>query len=167
MDRITGPGFLQPFLPRKDDPSPKGKRTGQASKTGFLGFLTKAATEGPEAGPVAGTPAAGAKEPLETLLDEVYASGQQLADNPSPENIVNYKKAVGRFIRQVIDGSVELAETEGRLRKDMRKPKYAVLHIIDEKLEKLGAYVLQNQRDKLEILRKVDELHGLLVDLRH
>ena len=38
---------------------------------------------------------------------------------------------------------------------------------VDEKLEKLGAYVLQNQKDRLEILRKVDELHGLLIDLRH
>ena len=42
-----------------------------------------------------------------------------------------------------------------------------LLHVIDEKLERLGAYVLQNQKDKLEILRKVDELHGLLVDLSH
>ena len=166
MDRITGPGFLQPFLPRKDDSSQKGKRTAESGKAGFLSFFTRAATENPESGPVLGTSEA-SKEPLETLLDGVYASGQELADNPSPENIVNYKKAVGRFIRQVIDGSVELTETEGRLRKDMRKPKYAVLHVIDERLEKLGAYVLQNQKDKLEILRKIDELHGLLVDLRH
>ena len=100
------------------------------------------------------------------MLDEVYASGQDLAGNPSPENVIAYKKAVGRFIKQIVASSVELMETEGRLRKDMKKPRYAVLHIIDDKLEKLGAYVLQNQKDKLEILRRVDELHGLLVDLK-
>lgn len=104
---------------------------------------------------------------MEVLLDQVYASGQELARNPSPENVVAYKKAVGRFIRQVVDGSVQMAETEGRMRKDMKKPKYALLHVVDEKLDKLGAYVLQNQKDRLEILRKVDELHGLLIDLRH
>jgi hypothetical protein len=104
---------------------------------------------------------------VEALLDEVYTAGQELARNPSPENVVSYKKAVAQFVKQVVDGSVELVETEGRLRKDMKKPKYAVLRVVDEKLEKLGAYVLSNQKDKLEILRKVDELHGLLVDLKH
>lgn len=166
MDRIGGLGPSQPFLPRKEDPAAKkGRRAAEPAKSGFLGFLNRVE---PEAGTL--SPAATAQEAeaaLEVLLDQVYASGQELARNPSPENIVVYKKAVGRFIRQVVDGSVELAETEGRMRKDMKKPKYALLHVVDEKLEKLGAYVLQNQKDRLEILRKVDELHGLLVDLRH
>jgi uncharacterized protein YaaR (DUF327 family) len=167
MDRIGGLGSPQPFLPRKEDPSTKkGRKSPETTKTGFLGFLGRAATPEPTEA-TAGTDAAGAENALEGLLDEVYASGQDLARNPSPENIVAYKKAVGRFIRQVVDGSLEIAETEGRLRKDMKKPKYALLHVIDEKLEKLGAYVLSNQKDKLEILRKVDELHGLLVDLKH
>ena len=166
MDRVGGLGSPQTFLPRKDDPSTKkGRKSPEATKTGFLGFLGRAAIPEPAEASVEATGAdTGA---LEVLLDEVYASGQELARNPSPENIVSYKKAVGRFIRQVVDGSIEIAETEGRLRKDMKKPKYALLHVIDEKLEKLGAYVLSNQKDKLEILRKVDELHGLLVDLKH
>jgi len=166
MDRVGGLGSPQPFLPRKEDPSAKkGRKSPETTRTGFLGFLGRAATPEP-AESTAGVPGADGAA-LEVLLDEVYASGQDLARNPSPENIVAYKKAVGRFIRQVVDGSLEIAETEGRLRKDMKKPKYALLHVIDEKLEKLGAYVLSNQKDKLEILRKVDELHGLLVDLKH
>lgn len=167
MDRIGGLGSPQPFLPRKEDPAAKkGRKAPSTAKTGFLGFLGRA-EQPPAGGLEAGASGAAAEAALEALLDDVYASGQELARNPSPENIVAYKKAVGRFIRQVVDGSVELAETEGRLRKDMKKPKYALLHVVDEKLEKLGAYVLSNQRDRLEILRKVDELHGLLVDLRH
>jgi hypothetical protein len=168
MDRIGGLGPSQPFLPRKEDPqAKKGRKTPQTERTGFLGFLRTAdppANDLPAAGPAG---AAASEAALEALLDDVYTTGQELARNPNPENIVLYKKAVGRFIRQVIDGSVEIAETEGRMRKDMKKPKYALLHVVDEKLEKLGAYVLSNQKDKLEILRKVDELHGLLVDLRH
>ena len=166
MDRLSGLGSSQPFLPRKEDPAArKGRKTSDAGKTGFRGLLNKADAETDAAHEVRS--AAEAEAALEVLLDEVYATGQDLARNPSPENVIAYKKAVGRFIRQVVDGSVELTETEGRLRKDMKKPKYAVLHVIDEKLEKLGAYVLQNQKDRLEILRKVDELHGLLIDLRH
>ena len=130
-----------------------------------MGFLNRA--DPAEAGGGVLGPGQSTEADFEALLDLVYDQGQELARNPSPENVVAYKKAVARFIRQVVDGSVEITETEGRMRKDMKKPRYAILHVVDEKLEKLGAYVLQNQRDKLEILRKVDELHGLLVDLRH
>ena len=168
MDRIGGPGAPQPFLPRKEDPTAKkGRRSPETPKTGFLSFLNRG--DPPETEVTAGVAPGGtvSEAALEKRLDEVYASGQNLAKNPSPENIIAYKKAVGVFIRQVVAGSVELAETEGRIRKDMKKPKYAILHVVDEKLEKLGAYVLQNQKDRLEILRKVDELHGLLVDLKH
>ena len=168
MDRIGGLGSPQPFVPRKEDPSAKkGRKAPETGKSGFLSFLGRAETSEAElpAGGVSGSTAAEAA--LESLLDDVYATGQELARNPSPENIVAYKKSVGRFVRQVINGSIEIAETEGRLRKDMKKPKYALLHVVDEKLEKLGAYVLSNQKDRLEILRKIDELHGLLVDLRH
>jgi len=168
MDRIGGLGSSQPFLPRKEDPAAKkGRRSNEAAKTGFLGFLNRPDPADHE--PLDGTAGSGAasEAALEAILDQVYASGQELARNPSPENVVAYKKAVGRFIRQVVDGSVELAESVGRKRKDMSQPKYNILHVVDEKLDKLGAYVLQNQKDRLEILRKVDELHGLLVDLRH
>lgn len=168
MDRIAGFGPSQPFLPRKEEPaSKKGRKANATSSSGFLGFLAKSTPETTTDGVLGAAEGRGSEAALEVLLDQVYASGQDLSRNPSPENVVAYKKAVGRFIRQVVDGSVELAETEGRMRKDMKKPKYALLHVIDEKLEKLGAYVLQNQKDRLEILRKVDELHGLLVDLRH
>jgi len=166
MDRIGGLGSPQPFLPRKEEPSAKkGRKPTETTKSGFLGFLGRAEKPEPAVAGLADTGRSDAA--LEALLDEVYTSGQDLARNPSPENIIAYKKAVGRFIRQVVEGSVEIAETEGRMRKDMKKPKYALLHVVDEKLEKLGAYVLSNQKDRLEILRKVDELHGLLVDLKH
>ena len=33
------------------------------------------------------------------------------------------------------------------------------------RLEKLAAEILRNQRDNLEILRRVDEINGMLVDL--
>jgi len=164
VDKIGGAGFNQPFLPRQGEAPLKGRKAASPNKTSFFGLLKKTETPETEAPVAAEGPERDAQ--LEKMLDDVYASGQDLASNPSPENVIAYKKAVGRFVKQIVAASVELTETEGRLRKDMKKPRYAVLHVIDDKLEKLGAYVLQNQKDKLEILRRVDELHGLLIDLK-
>jgi uncharacterized protein YaaR (DUF327 family) len=169
MDKVGGPFGVPPnapFLPSRDE-SRRPKKTEAKPNSGFLGLLRTRELDAPSIG----SSAAGAPNPseaeLEALLDEVHGVGQELARYPSPENVLAYKKTVGRFIQLIVSGSLELTEVEGRMRKDMKKPKYALLQVINEKLDKLGAYVLSNQKDHLEILRKVDELNGLLVDLRH
>jgi uncharacterized protein YaaR (DUF327 family) len=38
------------------------------------------------------------------------------------------------------------------------------LRVVDEKLNELATMVLQNYNDKIQMLAKVDEIKGLLVD---
>ena len=47
----------------------------------------------------------------------------------------------------------------------LKRNVYFRVSVIDESLEKLAAEILRNQRDNLEILRRVDEINGMLVDL--
>jgi len=47
----------------------------------------------------------------------------------------------------------------------LKRKKFTTVVVVDEKLERLAAEVLSSQRDRLEILRRLDEIHGLLVDL--
>ncbi len=164
MDRIESQGLLQSFLPSKTEEK-KSKKTQTAKKTGFLSALSQA-QDTERTGQLTSTDISG-EDDLEKLLDEVQESGRHLVAYPGPENVQAYKERVRRFIKQVLKRSVTLSEVEGRLRKDMKRPKYLLLQVIDEKLEKLGAYILTDQKDKLEILRKVDELHGLLIDLQY
>jgi len=39
------------------------------------------------------------------------------------------------------------------------------VRIVDEKLDALGKEVIKEQADKIEILNKVDDIRGLLLDL--
>ncbi|NNM53116.1 MAG: YaaR family protein [Spirochaetales bacterium] len=165
MDRIESQVAFQPFLPTRPEDR-KSKKAASSKRSSFVSALTKA-HEADVAKATASESLNLTDTDIERLLDEVQESGRHLAAYPGPENVQAYKERVRRFIKLVLDRSVALTEVEGRLRKDMKKPKYLLLQVIDEKLEKLGAYILKEQRDKLEILRRVDELHGLLIDLRH
>lgn len=156
------PGYLsQPFLPKR--PEKKTKKTQTAAKTSFRKTLD-ALDETSEAAQLA--QAAEQDTDLEVLLDEVHEAGHELLRYPGPENVQLYKEKIRRFIKMIVERSIVMTEVEGRLRKDMKRPKYALLQVIDEKLEQLGAYILSEQKEKLEILRRVDELYGLIVDLR-
>ncbi len=101
---------------------------------------------------------------LETLLDEVHESGDRLKENPSVDLVQAYKKAVRDFVHHVVERSFAVErKTSGR--NVLKRNAYFRVSVIDESLEKLAAEILRNQRDNLEILRRVDEINGMLVDL--
>jgi len=101
---------------------------------------------------------------LAELLELVHASGDALKKDATPDNIVKYKKAVRDFIHLVVERSYELSEnTSGR--NILKRKKYTSIAVIDEKLERLAADIMMAQRDKLDILARLDEIYGLLVDL--
>ncbi|HPE36778.1 MAG TPA: DUF327 family protein [Spirochaetales bacterium] len=78
--------------------------------------------------------------------------------------IKGYKKAVRDFVHYVVERAYDVDEhVSGR--SVLKRKKFTTVTVIDEKLERLAADVLSAQRDKLDILRRLDEIHGLLVDL--
>ncbi len=98
------------------------------------------------------------------LLDSVHVSGDALKKDASTENIKAYKKAVRDFIHYVVESVYDLREqTSGR--NILKRKKFTTVAVIDEKLERFAADIMSGQRDKLDILGRLEEIHGLLVDL--
>lgn len=98
------------------------------------------------------------------LLDSVHSAGEDLKRDPNGENVRAYKAAVRNFVHYVVERAYDVVEKSsgGNI---LKRKKFTTVVVIDERLERLGAEVLSAQRDKLEILRRLDEIHGLLVDL--
>jgi len=108
---------------------------------------------------------------LETLLDNVHSIGEKLIEKPFIANIKEYKQAVRRFMAYVVKNTF-LSESEIEKKKYMKngfpyvdEKKWTNIKVVDEKLEKLAFYILQNQKGQLTILKKIEEIEGILVDL--
>jgi len=103
---------------------------------------------------------------LEELLDDIHESGDFLKDSPTLQNVKIYKRAVSKFLRFIVKNSLETEISAGSNFNPLKKQKkYTIIRIVDEKLERLAAGVLQNQSDKLFILEKIEEINGLIVNL--
>jgi hypothetical protein len=103
---------------------------------------------------------------LEELLDEIHEAGEALKEVPTLENVKNYKGSVSRFLKFVVKNSLKTETTAGVNFNPLKKQKrYTIIRVVDEKLERLAAGVLQNQSDKLYILEKIEEINGLIVNL--
>ena len=164
MAGVDFPEGITPFGPsfvprRKEDEKKTGKGTGL-----FRTILGKAVDEATEGGPAALASAEFSSADLESLLDAVHEAGDRLKEDPGVEPVQGYKKAVRDFVHYVVERSFAVEQkTSGR--NILKRNVYFRVSVIDDALEKLAAEILRNQRDNLEILRRVDEINGMLVDL--
>jgi uncharacterized protein YaaR (DUF327 family) len=112
------------------------------------------------------------------LMDEVRSTGDVLKSRPLPEEIMRYKQAVRNFINYVVQNAYSLEYEEGlpnKLKPSFRgrrgtpeadKAKgYTKIQVIDRKLENLAAMLLLNQLHQMELVSRLEEIRGLLVDL--
>jgi uncharacterized protein YaaR (DUF327 family) len=149
------------YVPRRKEDEKKAKKGKGLFKT-VLGKAIDEARGSEGSGAIGTTDFSQAA--LEDLLDEVHETGDRLKENPSVDFVQAYKKAVRDFVHYVVERSFAVEQkTSGR--SILKRNAYFRVSVIDESLEKLAAEILRNQRDNLEILRRVDEINGMLVDL--
>ncbi len=105
-------------------------------------------------------------EQLEDLLDEIHETGDVLKEQPTLENIKQYRQSVSNFMKFVVKNSLETDTAVSRRINPLKKQKrYTIIRVINRNLEQLASGVLQNQLTQLKILEKIDEINGLLVNL--
>jgi uncharacterized protein YaaR (DUF327 family) len=157
------PPALQGLAGAANRPAPKAQDSKKPRKALFGSLLRSAEEEpAPLEGPGLDLPDDG--RPLSELLDGVTSLGDELRKNPTLEAVKLYKEAVkrfmGRIVREAYDAEEKVSGSVFRKRK-----KYTIIKVVDGKLDQLAAGILQHQHDQMEILRRLDEIRGLLVDL--
>jgi uncharacterized protein YaaR (DUF327 family) len=118
------------------------------------------------------------EEALQVLLDDVHSAGDALKLKPLGEQMRGYKRAVRRFLHYVVENGYSLESHEGipnylkpgfkgkRGSTEAREGKlFYNIQVVDEKLEQLAAGVLSGHIDQLELLSRLDEITGILIDL--
>ena len=145
--------------------SGKNNKT-EETKSSFVSFFEKAVL-----GKVKELPLS--EDSLHELLEEVHNTGDMLSKRPFPGEIAAYKEAVRNFIHYVVENSYDTEEQTSRV-KIRKQPdgveireqkKFTMVKIIDSKLEEMAAAILRGQITQFEILEKLDEIKGLLIDL--
>ena len=104
------------------------------------------------------------RQELQTFLDRLGTQGKQLAQSLSLRYLKDFRDMVKSFLRSTFGQSRKMQEdsswdSQGRPKVMARIAK------IDEALDALGKQLLDQQAKPLEILTKIDEIRGLIVDL--
>jgi len=118
------------------------------------------------------------EDSVNLLMDEVRSTGDVLKSRPFPEEILRYKQAVRNFINYVVQNTYSLEYEEGipnflkpgfkgrrGTPEAMRGKEYTKIQVIDKKLDDLAALLLSSQMRQIELVSRLEEIRGLLVDL--
>ncbi len=146
-------------------PVPEKKKAGKKEKAQRKTFsqLVESAAEGRE--PAAeDLPDDNRRQGVEELLDAVFESGDQLKKAPTVETIREYRRKVKAFIAYAVEHSIAVEETTSGA-SILKRKRFTIVKVIDQKLEALAVSVLAAQKEQLAILAQIEEINGLLVNL--
>jgi len=180
MSKIDGTDpsvYMNPgtFSQVKEEKKSKGIRHGGKTEFSEL-FDSLRGKTADEIGPLKNLPAS--DEAVNTLMDEVRDAGDRLQSRPFGEEILRYKQAVRNFINYVVQNCYSKEYDEGILNKlkpgfkgrrstpeATERKQYVKIQVIDKKLEDLAAMLLSSQGHQMELVSRLEEIKGLLIDL--
>lgn len=103
-------------------------------------------------------------EQITRLLGDIATAGNRIAQSRNLRDMARFKLLVRRFLKEATESGLELKQShtwnqygEGRRLK--------VVKVIDEKLHKLSEDLLDDEKTAIELLEKIGEIKGLLINL--
>lgn len=103
-------------------------------------------------------------EQLTRLMGDISAAGDRVAKNRSLRELARFKMLVKRFLQETVDHGMEMKQShtwnrfgEGRRLK--------IVETIDEHLVELAEDLLNEERQTIDLLDKIGEIKGLLINL--
>ncbi len=107
---------------------------------------------------------AASQDELAKRMERIAQQGERLARSMTVRELREYKVLVQRFLEDTVRKGVGLKETRGWDRRGRTK-RYQLLDEIDQALLSLADELLTTEGGRIELLGKVGEIRGLLINL--
>ena len=101
------------------------------------------------------------EEAVVFLKDAADIAAEKLKASQLPEVFADYKKKVTQFMKYIVKNNFEVIKHK-RGRK--QNPRTEIV-VINQKLDEMATWLLHSHKDTLQMLAKIEEVSGLLVDL--
>ena len=101
---------------------------------------------------------------LNALMQEITEEGKKLAKKRDVKDMKHYRGLVKDFLNEIVSRSHEFSR-ENFLDKRGRHRVYGIIRLVDENLDALAQELMKDEKDNMEILSKIGEIQGLLLDI--
>ena len=103
-------------------------------------------------------------ERLNTLMGEITEQGEKIKKRRDIQDMRRYRSLIKDFMNEVVNRSHKFSR-ENFLDKRGRHRVYGIVRLVDENLDALAQELCKEEKDNMEVLAKIGEIRGLLLDL--
>ena len=104
------------------------------------------------------------QEKLAGLMRDIYEQGEKISKHMDIKDMRRYRTLVKEFMNEVTANSHEFSR-ENFLDRKGRHRVYGIIKEVDKSLDELAEELLKEEKDNLEILQRVDDIRGMLLDI--
>lgn len=101
---------------------------------------------------------------LEGIFEDIVEKSKDLEETLSLKNFVDYKKLVKEFM-SIATENTHVFSQESNLDRRGRRRVYSMIKQVDRELEGITREFLSNHVDHANVLKNLDEITGMLIDL--
>ena len=101
---------------------------------------------------------------LQEMKKDIDEQGELLADKVDVKVFEKYRRLIREFIDEIVSNGYTFLREDSYASRG-RHRYLATVKILDEKLDELGKEVMKEHADNIEMLSKIDDIRGLLLDM--
>ncbi len=98
------------------------------------------------------------------MMEEITRQGAKLSKHRDIKDMKRYRALIKDFLNEVVNRSHAFSR-ENFLDRKGRHRVYGIIRLIDQNLDELAQELVKDEQDNLEILRRIGEIEGLLLDI--
>ena len=104
------------------------------------------------------------RKELKVLYDKIEIQTNKLQDKLFIDDLINYKKLVKEFLNITVNNS-HIFFKESSLDRRGRHRIYSLVKRVDQELDELTKDFLDIENNRLNILKRLDDIKGILMDI--
>lgn len=104
------------------------------------------------------------QEKIVSLMEQINEEGEKISKKKDIRDMRRYRSLVKEFLNEVVNRSHAFSR-ENFLDKKGRHRVYGIIRLVDENLDALAQELMKEEKDNMEVLSKIGEIRGLLLDL--
>lgn len=101
---------------------------------------------------------------LDGMIRDITAQGDKLSKHMDIKDMKKYRELVKGFMNEVVTHSHKFSR-ENFLDKRGRHRVYGIVKLVDKNLDDLAQELLSEEKNHLNILGRIDDIKGLLLDM--
>ena len=104
------------------------------------------------------------QQKLNGLMEQITAQGEKISKHMDIKDMKQYRSLVKEFLNEVVSRSHEFSR-ENFLDRRGRHRVYGIVKLVDKNLDELAGELVKDEKDNINILGKIGEIQGLLLDI--